>query len=80
MNPQELKDEERGKLFLFASFSFIALTVGFLYIEVYALYDVPNFIRVVLAFYWLYSLVAMFVSRFAADRWVGKMCCNIFRQ
>ena len=79
METKDLKDAERSRLFLFASVSLVVLTLGFIYLELYDSYDVPNFIRAVLALYWVYSVTAIFVSRKGSDKLVGKMCCNIFR-
>jgi len=80
MDVQKQKDEERNRLFLFASGSFIILTVGFFYLEIYDPYDVPNFFRAVFALYWLYAVIAIYVSKFSTDKLVSKMCCNVFRK
>lgn len=80
MQAQKLRDQERGKLFFFSSVILVVLSIIIVYLEVYGPYEVPNFLRVVLAIYWLYLAVSIFVSKFASDKWVGKMCCNIFRK
>jgi hypothetical protein len=57
----------------------MVLTLAFFYLEVYSTYDVPNFIRAILALYWLYSVSAIYVSKRGDDKLVSKMCLNIFR-
>jgi hypothetical protein len=79
MDEQELKEAKRKNLFIFSSITLATLTIGFLYLEVYDPYDVPNFLRVMLAVYWTYSVVALYVSRFASDTMVSKICLNVFR-
>lgn len=79
MDAQKLKDEERGRLFVFASVSLVVLTLGFFYLEIYDPYDMPNFVRVLLALYWVYAAAAIYVAKFKSDKLVAKMCCNIFR-
>lgn len=79
MEEQKLKEDKRGKLFLFASVTLIVLTIGFIYFEMYDPYNVPNFIRVGLALYWVYSAIAIYVSKFGSDKIVSKMSLNVFR-
>lgn len=80
MNVQKAIEEKRSKLFVFAGVSFLVLTFAFLYLEVYDPHDIPNFFRAFFALYWIYSVVAIYISKRGSDKWVSKICWNIFRE
>ncbi|MBC8237879.1 MAG: hypothetical protein H8E76_06585 [Helicobacteraceae bacterium] len=80
MNVEKSVKEKRSKLFVFASVSLVILMLSFFYLEIYDPYDVPNFVRVLLGLFWLYSVVAIYVAKRGSDKLVSKICLNIFRE
>ena len=70
-------DEKRKKLFSFAFVTLIVLSIAAVYFEVYDEMNVPAFLRVILAAYWLYSLAGIIVSKIGNDYWVSKLYFNV---
>jgi hypothetical protein len=70
-------DEKREKLFSFAFITLILLSIAAVYFEVYDKTYVSPFLRVILAAYWLYSLVGIIISKHGSDYWVSKLYFNV---
>lgn len=71
------KGDKRRKLAIFASVTFIILTMAAVYFEVYYQRDIPPFLRVFLASYWFYSIAGMVAAVIGSDKWVSKLYLNV---